>query len=49
MSNKIKTIFWDFDGVILNSMEVRDFGFREIFKNFETTLVNKLIIFHSNK
>ena len=27
----IKTIFWDFDGVILDSMPIRDFGFAKTF------------------
>ncbi|WP_257122392.1 hypothetical protein [Aliarcobacter skirrowii] len=30
----IKTIFWDFDVVILDSMPIRDYGFREIFEEF---------------
>ena len=29
----IKTIFWDFDGVILDSMPIRDYGFRKIWKS----------------
>lgn len=39
----IKNILFDFDGVILDSMPVRDFGFREIFKEFDKELVEKLI------
>ncbi|MGL5936131.1 MAG: HAD family hydrolase, partial [Cetobacterium sp.] len=31
----IKNIFFDFDGVILDSMKVRDYGFRQIFKEFD--------------
>ncbi|MGL5057035.1 MAG: HAD family hydrolase [Fusobacteriaceae bacterium] len=31
----IKNIFFDFDGVILDSMSVRDFGFRKIFQKFD--------------
>ena len=31
MLNKYSTIFWDFDGVILNSDEVRTEGFKYIF------------------
>ena len=27
-----KTVLWDFDGVILDSMKVRDWGFEQIFK-----------------
>ena len=30
-----KTILWDFDGVILDSMKIRDWGFEEVFKNIE--------------
>ena len=41
-----KNIFFDFDGVILDSMPVRAYGFRTIFKDFDTTLVDKLIKFH---
>ena len=43
----IKTILWDFDGVILDSMEVRDIGFREIFKKFEQKKVEQLIDYHN--
>lgn len=42
----MKNILWDFDGVILDSMEVRDFGFKEIFKNFDQDHVNQLISYH---
>ena len=42
----MKNILWDFDGVILNSMKVRDWGFEEIFKNFDQELINELLIFH---
>ncbi|OCL87042.1 Phosphoglycolate phosphatase [Aliarcobacter thereius] len=43
----IKTIFWDFDGVILDSMPIRDYGFREIFKDFDKSLVDKLLEYHT--
>lgn len=43
---KITTIFWDFDGVILDSMNVRDWGFKEIFKNFSKPQVEELIRYH---
>ncbi|MCT7599787.1 hypothetical protein [Aliarcobacter butzleri] len=39
----IKTIFWDFDGVILHSMPIRDYGFREIFKEFDKELLHNKI------
>ncbi|MFB9051984.1 HAD family hydrolase [Formosa undariae] len=42
----IKNILWDFDGVILDSMEVRDFGFKEIFKSFKESDVKSLITYH---
>ncbi|WP_338357108.1 HAD-IA family hydrolase [Yeosuana marina] len=44
----IKTILWDFDGVILDSMTVRDWGFREIFKDFTKDQVTSLIDYHNN-
>lgn len=43
----IKNILFDFDGVILDSMPVRDFGFREIFKEFDRELVEKLIEYNN--
>ena len=42
----IKNILWDFDGVILDSMPIRDFGFREIFKTYSKDLVEKFITYH---
>lgn len=44
----IKNILWDFDGVILDSMPIRDYGFREIFKLYPTNLVDELIVYHRN-
>ncbi len=42
----MKTVLWDFDGVIVDSNKVRDLGFKEIFKNFDKDLVDDLIAFH---
>lgn len=42
----MKTILWDFDGVILDSMKVRDWGFEEIFKDFDQELIDKLLAYH---
>lgn len=42
----IKVIFWDFDGVILDSMEIRDYGFKEIFKAFRQTEIDLLLDYH---
>ena len=44
--NKKKTILWDFDGVILDSMKIRDEGFYAIFKKYPLELVEKLMAFH---
>lgn len=41
-----KVIFWDFDGVILDSMPIRDKGFLHIFKDYPKELVEKLLEFH---
>lgn len=43
----IKTIFWDFDGVILDSMPIRDYGFKKIFEEFDKELVDKLLEYHT--
>ena len=42
----IKNIFWDFDGVIIDSMPIREFGFRRIFKDFNKEKVELLTDFH---
>lgn len=44
----VKNIFWDFDGVILDSQKIRVNGFKEIFKNYPKDCVNKLIEYHIN-
>jgi HAD superfamily hydrolase (TIGR01549 family) len=43
----VKNIIFDFDGVILDSMPIRDYGFREIFKDFDSKLVDSLIEYHN--
>lgn len=43
----IKNILWDFDGVILDSMPIRDYGFAKIFEEFDKELVVKLLEYHS--
>jgi phosphoglycolate phosphatase-like HAD superfamily hydrolase len=42
----IKIIFWDFDGVILNSNKVRDEGFETVLSGFPKEEVDKLLKFH---
>jgi phosphoglycolate phosphatase-like HAD superfamily hydrolase len=41
-----QVIFFDFDGVILDSMDIREDGYRNIFLNHDPKLVQKLIDFH---
>jgi beta-phosphoglucomutase-like phosphatase (HAD superfamily) len=47
MLNNFSSIFWDFDGVILNSDKVRTDGFRHIFENYSKQEVDKLIDYHT--
>lgn len=42
----MKTILWDFDGVIIDSMPIRDYGFRFIFEKFSEDLVEEFIKYH---
>ena len=42
----IKNILWDFDGVILDSMPIRDYGFRKIFEKYPVELVEEFISYH---
>jgi phosphoglycolate phosphatase-like HAD superfamily hydrolase len=42
----IRVIFWDFDGVILNSNKVRDKGFETVLSGFPKEEVDKLLKFH---
>jgi phosphoglycolate phosphatase-like HAD superfamily hydrolase len=44
--NKIQTLLWDFDGVIMDSNAVRDRGFEEVLKEFPQTEVDALMAFH---
>ena len=46
MLKTYKNILWDFDGVILDSMNVRDWGFRKIFHNYSSSKIEDLIKFH---
>lgn len=41
-----KVIFWDFDGVILDSMSIRDEGFITVLKNYPEEELNELLTFH---
>ena len=46
MLDKFNVIFWDFDGVIIDSNEIRTQGFIHIFKSFNKKDVLKLVDFH---
>ena len=41
-----KVILWDFDGVILDSMAIRDQGFVEVLKEYPEVQVNELLVYH---
>jgi phosphoglycolate phosphatase-like HAD superfamily hydrolase len=45
--NDFEVILWDFDGVIIDSNSVREFGFREVLKEFDPEQVEQLIDFHN--
>ena len=42
----IKVIFWDFDGVLMDSNPVRDLGFERVLSEFPKEQVNQLLAFH---
>jgi HAD superfamily hydrolase (TIGR01549 family) len=42
----VQNIIFDFDGVILDSMPIRELGFRSIFVDYEASLVEKLLAYH---
>ncbi|WP_339868375.1 HAD hydrolase-like protein [uncultured Algoriphagus sp.] len=41
-----KVLLWDFDGVIMDSMPIRELGFRKVLEDFPDKEVEKLIHFH---
>ncbi len=43
---KIKIIFWDFDGVIISSLKIREMGFRVALKDYPKDQVESLIEYH---
>ena len=43
----IKNILFDFDGVILDSMPIREYGFSKIFEDFNSDDVEKLLVYHN--
>lgn len=45
--NNSKLIIWDFDGVIINSNDVRIEGFKTVLKQYPKDLVDKFISYHN--
>lgn len=41
-----RNILWDFDGVILDSMDIRSEGFREVLKSYPQAEVEDLVAYH---
>lgn len=46
MIEGVKNIFWDFDGVLLNSNSIRDEGFETVLKEYPLDEVANLMTFH---
>jgi phosphoglycolate phosphatase-like HAD superfamily hydrolase len=46
MPRKYEIIFWDFDGVLMNSNEIRDIGFELVLKEYPLLAVQKLLQYH---
>ena len=46
IGTSIKSLFWDFDGVILDSMVIRDRGFSETLRHFPSDQVEQLLKYH---
>ena len=46
MISNYNVILWDFDGVLIDSMEIRELGFRKLFQDFSIEEVEELIKFH---
>jgi phosphoglycolate phosphatase-like HAD superfamily hydrolase len=42
----ISVIFWDFDGVLMDSNSIRDLGFETVLSEFPKSQVNQLLEFH---
>ena len=46
MFDNYKVIFWDFDGVIINSNSIRDIGFEKVLSNYPKDKVLQLLNYH---
>jgi len=45
-SSTVETIFWDFDGVLMDSNEIRDRGFELVLADFPDHEIEQLLSFH---
>lgn len=45
-NQQFDVIFWDFDGVIMDSNKIRDLGFEKVLKDYPEHEVEKLMAFH---
>jgi len=46
MNSKIKVIFWDFDGVLMDSNAVRDHGFEQVLREYPKQKTKELLKYH---
>jgi phosphoglycolate phosphatase-like HAD superfamily hydrolase len=46
MLENFKIIFWDFDGVLMDSNAIRDVGFERVLSNYPKQAVQDLLIYH---
>ncbi len=44
---KLQALFFDFDGVILDSAPVKTSGFVSLFKKYDTAIVDKVVSYHN--
>jgi phosphoglycolate phosphatase-like HAD superfamily hydrolase len=44
--NNIKVIFWDFDGVIIDSNNIREMGFKRVLSGYPIEQVEQLLNYH---
>jgi beta-phosphoglucomutase-like phosphatase (HAD superfamily) len=48
MFDNYKIVFWDFDGVIKESVEVKTNAFRDLFQSFGEEVMEKVTMHHIN-
>tara|TARA_B100001059_G_scaffold51041_1_gene44476 strand:+ start:7553 stop:8161 length:609 start_codon:yes stop_codon:yes gene_type:complete len=46
MNNNYDNYFWDFDGVLIESDDIRTAGFEHVFRAYNTSVISKIINFH---